>query len=462
LKEPVVVLGAPARSMALAERMRALHVPGVSIAMINHGKIEWARAYGIADAQTSRPVTTNTLFQVGSVSKPVAAVTVMRLVAQGKIDLDEAVNLRLRAWQVPASPPMTAQHPVTARALLSHTAGMPRTNLLGYLPRQPQPTLLQVLQGAAPAANAAVQVSSVPGSEYGYSSLGYAALQQFVSDALGRPFEQLAREQVFAPLGMHDSIYAMSLPSELAGRAAAGHRVDGSVLDGKWRNHPELAAAGLWSTASDLARLVIAIQCAAQASDTSFLTQTQTMAMLAPVLNDYGLGFELDHTGLAPAFHHSGSNIGFKALLYAYTKTGQGVVILTNGDLGWTLIEEIMRSIATEYDWDDYRPVERIATPAKVALLDRFVGDFSVSNITLHITRQNNAIYVSGPPIGPAPAELIPFGDYDYFLREKAATLHFDANEANPVETLSFFDGKQRPGKRVVPANSPSAEPMNY
>lgn len=454
LREPVAVRGAPARTMKLADRMRELHVPGVSIAFINGGAIEWARAYGVADAESGRPVATNTLFQVGSVSKPVAAVTVMRLAAQRKLDLDENVNQRLAEWRVPESP-FTAQRPVTARALLSHTAGMPQDQRFGYAGNQPQPTLLQVLRGVPPATTAAVQVKSAPGSSYGYSSLGYAVLEQYIMDATGRPFDALARELVFAPLGMHDSLYARALPAQLVERAASGHQLDGSVMGGKWRNHPELAAAGLWSTAPDLARFAIAVQRAVQRRDASFLAAAEVDAMLTPVRNEYGLGFELDHAGREPAFHHSGSNIGFKALMFAYSRTGQGVVILTNGEYGSTLIAELMRSIAAEYGWEDHRPVERVAVPAKPELFDRLAGTYSISNTTVQVSRHNDRLFVSGPPVGPVPAELIPAGDYEYFLREKKVTVQFDANGTGPVNTLIFIDGKPRPGQRI-----PSAAPV--
>ncbi|HEU4851736.1 MAG TPA: serine hydrolase domain-containing protein [Telluria sp.] len=454
LRDPVVVRGAPARTMKLSDRMRELHVPGVSIAFINGGAIEWVRAYGVADAASGRPVAPNTLFQVGSVSKPVAAVTVMRLAVQRKLDLDENVNLRLVGWRVPEGP-FTAQRPVTARTLLSHTAGMPQDQRFGYAGNQPQPTLLQVLRGVPPATSAAIQVKSVPGSGYGYSSLGYAVLEQYVTDATGQPFDALARELVFAPLGMRDSLYAHSLPAPLAERAASGHELDGSVLSGKWRNHPELAAAGLWSTAADLARFAIAVQRAVQKRDASFLSAADVDTMLTPVRNDYGLGFELDHAGREPAFHHSGSNIGFKALMFAYSHTGQGVVILTNGDYGSTLIAELMRSIAAEYGWEDHRPIERVAVPPDPALFDRFAGNYSVSNTTVQISRHKDRLFVSGPPVGPAPAELIPAGDYEYFLREKKITVRFDSNGADPVNTLTFIDGKPRPGQRI-----PSAAPV--
>lgn len=171
--------------------------------------------------------------------------------------------------------------------------------------------------------------------------------------------------------------------------------------------------------------------------------------LLAPVRDDYGLGFQLDHAGREPVFHHSGSNAGYKSLLWAYTRTGQGVVILTNGDYGTTLIAELMRAIAAEYGWDDWRQIERAAVPIDPALFDRYTGSYAVSNVTLRVERRGDRLYLAGPPLGPEPVELIPAGARDFFVREKDATLHFDADGEGPVQTLTFVDGRPRPGRRI-------------
>lgn len=445
LLQPVAVRGAPAYAMRLAERMQALNVPGVSIAVLNAGAVEWSGSYGVADARTGRPVTSGTLFQVASIGKPVAALVALRLAAEGKIDLDEDVNRRLRQWQVPG-----AQPAVTARALLSHTAGMPTFSLPGYASDAPQPTLLQILAGSRPATNPPVTVDTPVGTRHAYSSLGYVVLEQYLNDATGRPFGALAREMVFGPLGMRDTLYAQSLPPALAMRAASGHALDGSVVAGNWRAYPELAAAGLWSTAHDLALFALAVQRAASGQDGQLLTPQQARAMLTPVRGSYGLGVELDHAGAEPAFHHSGSNAGYKALLFAYERTGQGAVILANGDNGWMLIEEIARGIAAEYGWEDYRPKERVAAQPNPALFARFAGDFAVANTTLRISHEHGHLYVAGPPVGPVRVELIPAGDYDYFMREKDATLHFDNSGDGRIQTLTLVDGRPHQGRRLA------------
>ncbi|MYM38031.1 serine hydrolase domain-containing protein [Duganella qianjiadongensis] len=438
---PVVVQGQSATGMSLRDRMAYWRVPGVSIALINHGAVEWARGYGVTDAGGTQAVTPQTLFQAGSVSKPVTAALVLRLAAAARLDLDEDVNRRLRGWQVAPGGPA-----VSARALLSHTAGMPEYGLTGYAAGTVMPTLAQVLHGQAPASNPpAVRVA---GQEYAYSSLGYVVLQQYLEDALQRPFAVLAQDEVLRPLGMKATLFAPSLEGPQAAQAAAGHDLDGAVLAGRWRRHPELAPTGLWSTAPDLARFALALQRSAAGQYPQWLSAPASKAMLTPVSNEYGLGLELDHAGSTAAFHHSGSTIGYKALLFAYTQTGQGVVILTNGDGAWPLIEELMRSIAAEYGWEDYRPISRVAMLPQPALFDQFTGQYKVGNTTLQVTRAGDQLMLAGPPLGPAALELIASGPYDFFVREKDATLHFDPNQGRPVQTVTFVDGRPRPGQR--------------
>lgn len=444
---PITVRGEEAHPMKLEERMRSLHVPGLSIAVINNGAIEWTRAYGEADERTHERVTDKTVFQVASISKPVTAALAMRLAAAGKLRLDQAADSQLHSWHFP--PGEFNPKGATVGALLSHTAGIEEYDLPGYGSADAVPTLMQVLDGEPPATNPSVRITATPGSRYAYTGLGYAVVQQTLIDAGGKSFDALAQEYVLQPLGMRDSFFAQSPASSLAGRIAAGHDLGGATLDGGWRRYPELAPAGLWGTASDLARFVLAMQQAATGKDARFLDQKQALTMLTPVRESYGLGFELDGGGPERVFHHSGSNAGYKALMFAYTRTGKGAVVLTNGDNGWPLIEEVMRSIAREYGWPDYRPVERAAMKVNPALLDRFTGDFQVSNVVLHVSRNGEHLYLAGPPLGEQPVELIPSGAYDFFMREKDATVHFDANGGAAVETLTFIDGRPRPGKRI-------------
>ena len=179
-------------------------------------------------------------------------------------------------------------------------------------------------------------------------------MQQLVMDVTGKPFPELAQEFVLRPMGMTRSTYRQPLPSDLEANAAAGHRGSGEMIKGRWHTYPEMAAAGLWTTPSDLARVVLEIQ----KGGGPVLKPATQRAMLTKVLGDYGLGFALAETEGHKSFAHGGSNEGFKCMLFGYLDNGSGAVVMTNGDRGSALADEILRAISAEYEWPDYQTKE--------------------------------------------------------------------------------------------------------
>ena len=254
----VLIKGEPVQSSKLADRMAALHVPGVSIAVIHDGAIEWARGFGVMKLGGS-PVTPETLFQAASISKPVAALAALRLVQSGKLDLDADVNRYLQSWKVPDNE-FTAKNKVTLRELLTHTAGMTVHGFAGYASGAPGPTLLQVLNGEKPANSPAIRVDTTPGTKWAYSGGGYVIVQQMLADVTGRPFPKLMREMVLGPIGMTRSTYEQPLPAARLAEAATPYRQDGTPVPGGPHTYPEMAPAGLWTTPSDLARYAMEVQ----------------------------------------------------------------------------------------------------------------------------------------------------------------------------------------------------------
>ena len=325
--------------LTLRERMAFYGVPGVGIALIDGGDIVWARGYGIRKAGHSAPVTPQTYFEAGSISKPVAAVAALRLVERGVLDLDTDVNDLLVSWRVPANEDW--QPRVTLRHLLSHTAGLTVHGFPGYARDADLPTLLQVLDGTKPANTTPIRIDAIPGTRFRYSGGGYCVLQQLLIDVTNMPFPALMHELVLAPVGMVQSTYAQPLPERLWGDAATGHRFDGVSVSGGWHVYPEMAAAGLWTTASDLARFVIAVQGAVAGEPDALLSREMSAQLLAPQLPDparpalhMGLGFFLAGRGEQSRFRHGGSDQGFQSELVAYRDRGQGIVVTTNGDRG--------------------------------------------------------------------------------------------------------------------------------
>lgn len=240
----------------------------------------------------------------------------------------------------------TKQEKVTLRRLLSHSGGLTVHGFPGYAAGAPVPDLTQILDGVRPANTVPIRVDVVPGSLWRYSGGGYTVMQQLLLDVTRRPFPDLMKQTVLLPLGMTDSTYEQPLPESLRAQAASGHAADGKVVEGRYHTYPELAAAGLWTTASDLARFAIALE-QAMAGGSKVLSQATVREMLTLQTGLYGLGLSLAGTDRAAHFSHGGSNAGFQCQMVAYVETGQGAVVMTNSDRGGALAQEILRAIAT-------------------------------------------------------------------------------------------------------------------
>jgi CubicO group peptidase (beta-lactamase class C family) len=353
---------APAR-YTLAERMAVYHVPGVSVAVMEGGEIAWARGWGVADTKTGAPVTPATLFQAASISKPVAALAAMALVEEERLELDGPVNAHLRAWKVPDNG-FTADSAVTLRGILSHTAGLTVWGFPGYrkdLPFQGERALAtpaEVLDGLGN--TDPVRVYRVPSTGWQYSGGGYTVMEQMLEDVTGRPFDAVLRERVLEPAGMTRSTFTQPLPAHLWSEAARGHRGDGSEVEGEWHNYPERAAAGLWTTPTDLLRLSVHLREILQGRLHGGIVSAETLqAMMIPHrggeegFGSHGLGFAMGGEGDAVTFGHGGANAGFRAQWVVHGARGQGAVVMTNGDQGGALAGEILRGLAALYGWGE-------------------------------------------------------------------------------------------------------------
>lgn len=362
----------------LEQRMKELRIPGVSVAVIDHYKIEWAKGYGMADSQTKTPVTPDTLFEAGSVSKPIAALVALKLIEEGKLSLDRDVNSQLKSWKVPQNE-FTQKHAVNLRGILSHTAGFTVHGFPGYAVGEPVPTLPQIFDGVPPANTKPVRVEKVPGHGFQYSGGGVTVMQQLVIDVTGRAFPQLAHDLVFSPLGMTSSTYEQPLPVGRAARAASGHNRPGKPIAGRWHVYPEMAAAGLWTTPSDVARYVIEIQRAHESRSQKVLSHAMVEEMLTPQGGGpVGLGPFLDGADGSRRFSHGGDDAGFVCKFVAYLDRGQGAVVMTNSDNGGQLVQEVLGGIALAYVWPGYLLPERELVRVDPKILNAYLGTYDV------------------------------------------------------------------------------------
>jgi CubicO group peptidase (beta-lactamase class C family) len=344
----------PPMQLNLEKLMQLYKVPGLSLAVIDNFKISWAKGYGVTEAGGNTLVTVHTLFQAGSISKPVAATGTLSLVEHGRLSLDENVNLKLKSWQVPDNE-FTKDQKVTLRRLLSHSAGLTVHGFPGYEVGKPIPTLVQIFNGEPPANTAPIRVDFVPGTQFRYSGGGITIEQQLVMDVTSKPFPQFMRQAVLDKIGMTDSTYEQPLPPARAAVAATGTHADGTSVPGKWHIYPEIAAAGLWTTATDLAKFGIEIALSNQGKANHVLSQATTQEMLKPQIDQVGLGFFLGQYKNPHMFGHEGDDDGFQAMLVMFSDTGKGVAIMADSDNGGTVENQVMQSVAKEYAWN-YTP----------------------------------------------------------------------------------------------------------
>jgi CubicO group peptidase (beta-lactamase class C family) len=352
------------RAQTLAQRMEYYATPGASIGVVDDGALAWASGFGVRMMETADAVTAKTPFQAGSISKPVFALAVMRLVEQGTLDLDADVNGYLSSWQVPANGGW--QPRITLRQLLSHTAGTTVHGFRGYPACGPWPSPLEVLQGVPPANTPEVIVDLMPGLTFRYSGGGTTIAQQVVVDLFNRPFPDLMRELILDPLGMADSTFEQPLAAPMAARAAVAHPLNGQPLSGGAHVYPEMAAAGLWTTAADLSRLAIELMRALRGERSALpLNTASVQSMLQPQLPDQtigehfvGIGWYCSGEDDDFCFGHQGVDEGFLAEMRVLPARGKAAAVIINAH-GWLLPVEIFKAIGREYDWP--------ATPLRAA-----------------------------------------------------------------------------------------------
>jgi CubicO group peptidase (beta-lactamase class C family) len=415
-------------------------VPGISVAVLKDGELLWARGWGVADLETGAEVTPETLFQAASMSKPVAALVALGLVEEGLLELDAPANRFLTRWRIPDNE-FTADSAVTLRHLMTHSGGTTVWGFPGYRkdqdfgPGQAVASNVQVLDGLGN--TEAVRVFKVPGTSMRYSGGGYTVMEQMVEAATGMTFEEAARERVLEPAGLERSTYAQPLPEDRWPEAARGYRGDGSEVEGEWHSYPEQAAAGLWTTPTELAELSIHLLGVLEGDTTGILSPSTVEAALTPhhpgdpAFQNWGLGFALDGAGDSVRFGHGGANEGFRSQWIVYRDSGDGAVVMTNGDGGSPLATEVLRALATTYGWRDFHPEVAAAATLDADALASYAGDYEVEGST---GPDGNPVLVT-MRVGDGVLEVEVPG-------RTSATLHPAAGEAD-----LFFDAED--GTRI-------------
>jgi CubicO group peptidase (beta-lactamase class C family) len=437
LRPEAVVPARASPAQTLAQRMAYYATPGASIGVVDDGALAWARGFGVRTMGTADAVTANTPFQAGSISKPVFALAVMRLVEEGKLDLDADVNGYLTSWRVPANGGW--QPRITLRQLLSHTAGTTVHGFRGYPASGPWPTPLEVLRGVPPANTPEVVVDLMPGLAFRYSGGGTTIAQQVVVDVLGRPLPGLMRELILDPLGMADSTFEQPLPAPMAARAAVAHPLNGQPLAGGANVYPEMAAAGLWTAAADLSRLAVELMRTLRGERSALPLKLETLqSMLQPQLPDQtigehfaSLGWYCSGEGDDFCFGHQGVDEGFLAEMRVLPARGKAAAVIINAH-GWLLPVEIFKAIGREYGWPS-TPL-RAASIAMPAGVD-YAGSYrSEHGVLAEVVQSADALALRLG--GQTPVPLVPNSELEFHAVVLNLFVHFEMESDRAITAM--------------------------
>lgn len=429
----ILVKGQPVEKFTIKERMDFHKVPGVSIAVVRDGKIDWTQGYGYANTDTGTTVNENTLFQAGSISKPVAALAALKLAQEGQLDLDENVNTYLKDWSIEDNE-LTKTNKVTVRRLLTHTAGTTVHGFPGYMTNEEMPSDINVLDGKGNTPKVYVDVE--PESMWRYSGGGYTIMEKVVEDISGESFQDYMKNHILSNIGMSNSTYNQPLESELHANASAAYDTEGKIIEGLWHNYPEQAAAGLWTTPTDLAKYCIEIQNIRNGKSDGVLSKKTVDMMLTKHKNDWGLGPSLRWEADSLVFSHGGKNAGFTNNMVAFAERGNAVIVMTNGDNGGRLMSEIIMTISQHYGWNLGKPREIETQQMSKDELSKYTGryqlDFQVPGIGDYIIAvkvKDNGLLIEDPH--DSDSVIIPISNTTFMDIENGDTAVFDLSEGN-------------------------------
>jgi CubicO group peptidase (beta-lactamase class C family) len=418
----------------IEERMQFYKVPGVSITIINDYKSVWTKHYGVMDSEINNPVNDETLFNVGSLSKGVASLTVLSLVRDKKIEIDENVNVQLKSWKITENEFTKVTKP-TPRMLMNHSGGAMHHFSINYL-RDNFPTITQLLNGEAPAQEKPTIIDRFPGTEFLYSNPGFAILQQLVIDRAKKPFHTVAKENIFNVLEMEHTTFEQPLSLELERFACSGHRPTGKPIDVKRYYYPNAAAGGLWTTTYDYAKFVVELQKSYYNKSNRVISQELTQEMISPgISKQYGLGVFMRGRNREKYFGHMGDNAGFFAGYISHTTDGYGAVVFTNSQNGARLIREITKSIARAFKWKGYLPEEHQIVDIDDESKAKFCGRYkSGSDEIVEVVKTNGNLCLRNFK----DEKIYHIGNYKFVMKSRKGGISFIMDGSGKFNEIKY------------------------
>jgi CubicO group peptidase (beta-lactamase class C family) len=427
--------GQKPEKLRLLDRMSFYKVPGVSLAVMDKYQIEWARTYGFKEIIDYRPLTSQTVFQAGELSQPVAATLALRLVEDGLVRLDEQLGSYYLEIVFASSRlrPM-APFSILLQDLLSHSAGFYSWASEGYSRSRPVPDLAAILRGEEPASNFHSYRGFDQETPARFSDFNYVLLEKYVSERAGRSFEELAEEKVLSKLGLGNTFFGSPVTEDLA----AGHLREGPEIEGQWFCYPEQAARGLWSTPEEYLKLVIELMDCARGKAGGLLSPALAREMLSSQAPGSGYGFRLEGEHERFKIYLRGKTRGYRAAVLIYPALGQGAVVMTNSENGWVLIDEIFHGLSVIYDWPDFKPEEKTIFRLSPEIYRQYTGHYVVNdNYFLDIDYQDYYLIVR--PTGQASTKFYVETQTIFFSMDPFIRIKFNLDERGQVTGLVLW-----------------------
>ena len=437
---PSIVFGDTIPKLNLEKRMKETSIQGLSVAVIRDYKIEWAKGYGWADVEEKRKVTTDTRFQAASISKSINSMGILKLVEMGKLDPEADINNYLTSWKFPYDS-VSKNKKISVYTLLSHTAGLDIHGFPGYKKTDTLPTLQQILDGKRPANTKAVRSLFEPGTKFKYSGGGTTISQLVLTDVTKSNYADWMQQNVLQPLGMTNSSYQQ--PPTATTTLATGYYGNEKPVTGKYHIYPEQAAAGLWTTPTDLAKYIIECQLALEGRSKKVLSPAMMKKRLTPYIDsNAALGVFIENRNGQLYFNHNGGNEAFLCTSYGSMEGGNGVVIMINGQ-NFAVIGELLNSVAMVYNWKGfYTPTFKKIVVAPKDTLQQLVGNFLLGKDTLTISYCGADLCLQQNRQPPNGYQMF-FSDYSNFSVREVPNAFFTLirNAAGKVEALQLKQG---------------------
>lgn len=378
IRGQVKFLGEPEKFSSITGEMSTYNIPTLSLAVINQGEIAWADIYQNANFPEEQKLGCTSIFQAASLSKPVTFLAALRMHAAGEIDLDKNIQNYLKDFVLPQGK-QTAENPVTFRNIFSHTSGITSGGYEGYAKDLPLPSDLDILRGSAGVNSPAIEVITPPNETLAYSGGAYTLAEQALQDIYNDEFSNIMKKWILEPAGMKHSEFTQPLPASKSDEVAKGYTQSGNLIDGGWRNHPEQAAAGLWSNSIDMATFLIEIYRAYQGKSSIF-SQSDIKSIISHERDGHVYGFILNRSGDDISITHYGGNAGYRTGMTISLTSGNGLAYLINSDNGGALGNELMLSASQVYNWQHFKQTNVQRKQVSSEVLKGLPGEYKWNN----------------------------------------------------------------------------------